>query len=258
MSQIWSVRWETGERRVEAADWMGALAVAVPDLGLRLDCLVCAELEDGGAVAQDTTSGVEIWVTPGMVAAEAVPEPIPAASAARAEASAEADPLADDVEMALFLQLGALSSARGIAEASAIALRTVLEYVPAGAGAVLIRTHSGDGLRFRATSGPMRQKLIDTVIPLDRGIAGYVTQLGIGICVKNARRDPRHDDHVDRSTGYTTRSLLAVPVRAATGAAYGCLELLNPSREFTGADFEIATRVAASLGVLIQSVDAPR
>ncbi|MFN7145864.1 MAG: GAF domain-containing protein, partial [Myxococcota bacterium] len=145
-------------------------------------------------------------------------------------------------------------TARGVAEASGIALRILLDLVPAGAGAVLIRTRAGDGLRFRAASGPAAGRLVDTVIPLERGIAGFVCQLGVGLSVGDARRDRRHDDRVARATGYTTRAMLAVPVRADTGAPYGCVELLNPPAPFTERDFAIATRVAASLGAFLHSV----
>jgi DNA-binding IclR family transcriptional regulator len=52
--------------------------------------------------------------------------------------------------------------------------------------------------------------------------------------------------------------MIAVPVRADSGAVFGCLELLNPPTEFSGQDFEIAARVAASLGAFLASVDAVR
>lgn len=164
--------------------------------------------------------------------------------------------MAESLMEMLFLELGELSMAQGVAEASGIALRIVLEHVPAEAGAVLIRTRAGDGLRFRAASGPASRALIDTVIPLGKGIAGQVDHLGIGILIEDVRADVRHNNRVDRSTGFQTRSMLAVPVRADVGANYGCLELINPPRPFTGADFELAARVAASLGVFLHSAYA--
>ena len=169
---------------------------------------------------------------------------------------ADQHPQADwlDVLEDFFLRLGEISSATEVAQASAIALRITLDLVPAGAGATLIRTRAGNGLRFRAASGPAASKLIDTVIPLDRGIAGYVCQLGVGLSIADVRRDRRHDTRVDRSTGFDTRTLLAVPVRPDTGGVYGCIELLNPPRPFTDADLEVAARVGASLGTFLNSV----
>jgi hypothetical protein len=210
--------------------------------------------------------------SPSPEAARPAPPPVPAPSpppapeaAPVAEAFVEADTtvggqviapragLSQDEVEDLFLQLGDISSANGVAAASGIALRILLGLVPAGAGAVLIRTRAGDGLRFRAASGPAASQLVDSVIPLDRGIAGFVTQLGVGLSVADARRDRRHDARVDRSTGFTTRALLAVPVKDR-GAPFGCIELLNPPRPFDERDLELATRVAASLGNFLQSV----
>ncbi|MDP2314519.1 MAG: GAF domain-containing protein, partial [Pseudomonadota bacterium] len=200
-------------------------------------------------------------------AAEAAADDAAAAAAAAASSRAAVHAVAeaahhgvltDDMVEDLFLRLGELSSCEGVAQASAVALRIVLDLVPAGASAVLIRTRSGDGLRFRAASGPAATRLIDSVIPLDRGIAGYVCQLGVGIALEDVHRDRRHDGRLDRSTGFTTRAMLAVPVRADTGAVYGCLELLNPPRPFTEGDFEVAARVAASLGSFLNSVYAER
>ncbi len=166
--------------------------------------------------------------------------------------------LPDDLVEDLFLRLGEISTATGVAAASGIALRILLDLVPAGAGAVLIRTRAGDGLRFRAASGPAAGRLVDTVIPLERGIAGFVCQFGVALSVADARRDRRHDARVDRATGFTTRGMLAVPVRADSGAIFGCIELLNPPRPYTDQDLEVAGRVAASLGTFLQSVYTAR
>ncbi|MDP2310992.1 MAG: GAF domain-containing protein [Pseudomonadota bacterium] len=205
-------------------------------------------------------------VAPAILAAPVVSAPAPlvelvddepTAAGAKVEA-AHRGALTDDMVEDLFLRLGELSSCTGLAEASAVALRIVLDLVPAGASAVLIRTRAGDGLRFRAASGPAANQLIDTVIPLERGIAGHVVQLGLGITIEDVLGDRRHDRRLDRSTGFTTRAMLAVPVRADTGAVYGCIELLNPPRPFSDGDFEVAARVAASLGTFLNSVYAER
>jgi GAF domain-containing protein len=270
MLQDWIVRSGDVEVIVEAEGWLEALAVGPLGLGVEREALArlaCTVHEDGRVLARDAVTGLEIWLiptvpaTPAEMPASSVPDPADDPEATEFDRPAAPPPaatLTDDVLEDLFLRLGELSSAAGIAEASAMALRIVLDLVPAGAGAVLIRTRSGDGLRFRATSGPAARKLVDTVIPLERGVAGYVCQFGIGLAIADARRDGRHDAHVDRATGFTTRALLAVPVRADSGAVYGVLELLNPPRAFTDTDLDLASRVAGSLGALLASVDAVR
>jgi hypothetical protein len=95
---------------------------------------------------------------------------------------------------------------------------------------------------------------VDSVIPLDRGIAGFVCQLGLGLRVADVQRDRRHDRRVDHSTGFTTEAMIAVPVRSVSGAVYGCVELLNPPRPFTDDDLDIASHVGTSLGGFLESL----
>jgi hypothetical protein len=292
MLQDWRVSDGTAEIVVEADGWLGALAVGLGAFGLEfgaLGRLSCSVQENGGAIARDATTGAEFRVepvTPALRKAAAptpsLPDPVEAALAKAAASAAPLQPddptetavrriaavrkvdaahsgaLTDDMVEDLFLRLGEVSAAASLAEASATALRIVLDLVPAGASAVLIRTRAGDGLRFRAASGLAATQLIDTVISLDRGIAGHVVQLGIGIAIEDVRTDSRHDRRMDRSTGFTTHAMLAVPVRADSGAVYGCLQLLNPPRPFSDGDFEVAARVAASLGSFLNSVYAAR
>ncbi len=162
----------------------------------------------------------------------------------------------DDRLEELFLRLGEINDAANLRDACAAALRIANELIPAESGALLVRTRAGDALRFRAAFGPAATTVLDTTIPLDRGIAGFVFQLGVGVSIGDAHRDSRHYSRVDRSTGYTTRALLAAPVRAETGGVYGVLELINPPRAFTADDLELGTRVAVTLGNYFQAIDS--
>ncbi len=161
----------------------------------------------------------------------------------------------DDRLEDLFMRLGEVSEAGSANEACAAALRIASELVVADAGAVLIKTSRGDALRFRAALGPAAKTVLDTTIPLDRGIAGFVFQLGVALSIGDAKRDERHYSRVDKQTGYVTRAVLAAPVRADQGGVYGVLELINPPRPFNDDDLELATRVAATLGGYFRAMD---
>jgi Nif-specific regulatory protein len=68
-----------------------------------------------------------------------------------------------------------------------------------------------------------------------QGIAGHVALTGQSIHIDDVRRDRRFFQEVDRTTGYTTHNLLAVPVRErqpdpsqpAVATVLGVLEVLN-------------------------------
>ena len=49
---------------------------------------------------------------------------------------------------------------------------------------------------------------------MDKGIAGFVATTGEIVNIKDAYRDSRFNREVDLRTGYTTRTILCVPVRS--------------------------------------------
>ena len=65
-------------------------------------------------------------------------------------------------------------------------------------------------------------------LPLGRGIAGWVARTGEAVRIADAAQDERFDPSVDRTTGYTTRSILAVPIREeGRGPVRGVVQVLN-------------------------------
>jgi len=57
------------------------------------------------------------------------------------------------------------------------------------------------------------------------GIAGWVFTHGKALIVKDAYEDPRFNQSIDQKSGFTTRNILCVPVRAVRGES---LELPKP------------------------------
>ncbi len=75
--------------------------------------------------------------------------------------------------------------------------------------------------------------------PLERGIAGHVARTGEPVRIDDASRDPRFDPSSDEKTGFTTRSVLAVPIREASDAPVrGVVQVLNRKDEPFDADDE--------------------
>ena len=65
-------------------------------------------------------------------------------------------------------------------------------------------------------------------LPLGRGVAGHVARTGDSLRLDDVSADPRFDPGADRETGYTTRSMIAVPIREDGRAPVrGVLQLLN-------------------------------
>ena len=64
-------------------------------------------------------------------------------------------------------------------------------------------------------------------MPSGLGIAGHVFQTGVGAIVDDAYADERFNRNVDEMTGYTTKSVLCVPIVTLKGERIGIAQLLN-------------------------------
>jgi HD-GYP domain-containing protein (c-di-GMP phosphodiesterase class II) len=84
-------------------------------------------------------------------------------------------------------------------------------------------------------------------IPLGQGIAGFVAKTGSAVNIRDAYKDTRFAQDLDRITGYQTRTVLAVPLRGRDGKPLGVFEVLNKSKgSFTEED-EGLLRILATM-----------
>ena len=65
---------------------------------------------------------------------------------------------------------------------------------------------------------------------MGQGIAGFVAKTGSAVNVRDAYRDIRFMDDLDKLVGYRTRSVLAVPLKDRDGRAIGVFEVINRSK----------------------------
>lgn len=69
---------------------------------------------------------------------------------------------------------------------------------------------------------------IDRIImPAGAGIAGAAVGSGDTVIVNDPYRDPRFNQDIDRKTGYTTRSILVVPIKNSRGEVLGAFQTIN-------------------------------
>jgi GAF domain-containing protein len=96
-------------------------------------------------------------------------------------------------------------------------------------------------------------RLHEIRFPTTQGVAGWVLANGQAIVIADTQHDPRFYPGVDQSTGTTTRSLLAAPLRTSAGTI-GVIEVINPSAiadgdlaflEALGSDVAVAHERAA-------------
>jgi Nif-specific regulatory protein len=85
--------------------------------------------------------------------------------------------------------------------------------------------------------------------PIGRGIAGFVARTGESVRIADVSKDARFDPSADRVTGFTTRSMLVVPLREDDDAPVrGVVQLLNRVEgAFDAADEEYLVALASQL-----------
>jgi HD-GYP domain-containing protein (c-di-GMP phosphodiesterase class II) len=120
----------------------------------------------------------------------------------------------------------ALNSSANEADMLRQAIAAAVNLVHAEAGSLLLRDESGGELFFRMAVGEKGDLLKEIRLKLGQGIAGLVAQHGKPILVNDAPHDPRVAHDVDLRTGFTTRSLIAVPI-SVQGRIIGVLEAVN-------------------------------
>ncbi|MCA1557478.1 MAG: GAF domain-containing protein, partial [Acidobacteria bacterium] len=80
---------------------------------------------------------------------------------------------------------------------------------------------------------------IEIVLEKGVGIAGYVAETGESLLINDVRADPRFDPSTDLRTGFTTVTMLCVPLRKMGGDVMGTLQAIN-SRQGTFSAHDLA------------------
>ncbi|TAJ08763.1 MAG: GAF domain-containing protein [Nitrospirae bacterium] len=106
------------------------------------------------------------------------------------------------------------------------AIEGAAQLVEAEAGSLLLLDERSGQLNFVVAVGEKGLQLQAIQLKSGEGVAGFVANSGQPLIVNDAQHDDRVAHQVDEQTGFRTRSLLAVPVRAR-GKTLGVLEAVN-------------------------------
>lgn len=98
-------------------------------------------------------------------------------------------------------------------------------------------------------------------VPWGTGIVGYVAEKGETVNIANAYEDERFNQEIDLKTGYTTRSILCMPVRNGFGEVIAVSQVINKhghakiNHTFTTEDEKIFSRFLTFCGVAIHNAE---
>lgn len=120
------------------------------------------------------------------------------------------------------------------------------------ASAIMLLDDDGEHLFFKVATGEKGGMVTKFRIKVGEGIAGSVAKSREAVLLNDVTKDPRFTGQHDQSSGFKTRSILAVPMMAG-GDLVGVVEVLNKktTEGFTEADKALLESLASLAGLAI-------
>jgi signal transduction protein with GAF and PtsI domain len=163
--------------------------------------------------------------------------------------------LIETIDIANMLTSPIIDSIRNLLEVSA-------SIMGSGEASVLVRDGSDGSLRFLIAIGEVAEQLSEVRIPAGKGIAGFVLSSGQPMAIADAVGEETFYAEIDKTTGYTTQTILATPLRY-DGDVIGVLEYVNrrggpPFEPFTPDEMDRAAIYADSIASLVNAYNAAK
>lgn len=90
--------------------------------------------------------------------------------------------------------------------------------------------------------------------PAEKGLAGHVVKTGETINIKNAYVDDRFNKEIDLKTGYTTKTILCMPIKNLNQEIIGAFQVLNKLQgEFSEEDEDLLIAIGSSAGIALEN-----
>jgi two-component system cell cycle sensor histidine kinase/response regulator CckA len=135
--------------------------------------------------------------------------------------SLDADKLGAAIEIGYLI-----NSTLNLSEVLGFIMRYVNRVTGSVASTLMLQDKVTGELVFSVPTGPKAKKLTDIRIPSGKGIAGWVAENEQYVLVPDVKSDPRFYAEIDKISGFETKSVLCVPLKAKT-KLIGVLEVIN-------------------------------
>ena len=136
----------------------------------------------------------------------------------------------------------------------AIEAATVL--MEAEAGSLLLLDEPTGELYFEVALGEKGEEVREIRLKPGEGIAGHVAQTGVPVIVNDVQKDPRFSRVADNKSGFVTRNMVCVPVKART-KMLGALQAINrrDGGLFTEEDLQTFVSLGHQVGIAIENAN---
>jgi adenylate cyclase len=144
-----------------------------------------------------------------------------------------------------------MAVAGNLAEAFHVLAQHTASVINAEQASVFLHDQRTGELYTRLTLGKITREIR---MLNNAGVAGHVFSTGRGAIVLDAYADERFNPEIDKKTGYTTKSILCVPLRTVKGHIIGVAELLNKKDgDFTEEDRDLLEALSRQAAVVLES-----
>ena len=120
-------------------------------------------------------------------------------------------------------------------------------------GSVSVARLDGDTLVYEAADGQGGEAIVDTRLPISRGIAGYVARTCQALIIEQVAGDPRFARDIAERVGYVPDSILATPIVDERGDVMGVFSVLDRGRH-GGDTLAIASAFADHASLLLAHI----
>lgn len=147
----------------------------------------------------------------------------------------------------------AITSTLHLQETLTIIMKHVAQLLNTAAASVVLHDKARDDVWFAAASGEGADFVQGMRLAIGQGIAGWVVQHSEPVLVPDVSRDTRWFKGFDQDSGFTTRSILCVPLRSK-GETIGAIEAVNKkSGVFDQEDLRLLASLAAPAATAIEN-----
>jgi GAF domain-containing protein len=186
----------------------------------------------------------------------------------------ESDSPATWSQAKIFCEIGrVLTASLNLEDVFDRVMKLIGDYFSPRNWSLLLIFKDSDRLKFEIVMGVDPSKLDKIYLENGEGIAGWVCENGQPAIVEDVINDPRFSPRLDEILGFTTRSVVCVPLLNGKNEVIGAIELINkivPAAneagpespivysdsedvQFTMLDMEILSAIAAFTGIAAEN-----
>jgi diguanylate cyclase (GGDEF)-like protein len=160
------------------------------------------------------------------------------------------------IKLSFFSDIGkAIASARSTDELLHAVMDKIGTVFAPASWSLLLRNHKSGELSFVIATGSGADRLQGKTLRRGQGVAGWIAENGEPVIIADVASDRRFDPAMDQASGFTTKSIIGVPLKTRT-RVFGVIELINRlnGEPFTAFDLKLLSTIADYAAIAMEKL----